>query len=142
MNRSANILGVKNFWLLFVALVIPLQAALAMSASYCELELMPKDHAGHHLHSDQDDNTSSKSGVGSFSRDIAVEGTSDAMSQDAANSHHCGTCHFGCSPVATIDSLGIKLPSVVSSMDFGELKLFVSSPPLDLPERPKWANLA
>jgi len=115
----------RRLLVIFLLVLLPLQLSWASVAAYCAHESESQaQHFGHHDHQHQasqdQDNTDSK-----------LSGSIDS---------DCGTCHAGCC-VAMLGNIQIKSPVHASNVIDGSWT-GLTSPPLEIPERPNWAALA
>ena len=116
----------KRLVIIFLLLLLPIQASWAVGASYCKHEAgAAAQHFGHHEHQHAADDEGAKSS--SFN-------TAGAIDAD------CGTCHAGCI-AAVVDSVSLLAISLSSDMHSSR-HVRISSHTLSLPERPNWADLA
>lgn len=110
---------VKKLFVIFLLLVMPLQASWAVVASYCQHEQdVTAQHFGHHEHAhEHHDEASDK----------------DSSSKRGADAHDCHGHTVGL--LVTPFTLSLNLPSaVIPQSSPSRLTSGLSSPP----ERPQW----
>jgi hypothetical protein len=66
----------------------------------------------------------------------------DQSHKQSQDSHRCGTCHSGCASIALLLPQGAEISSFQSVQPADINRLQALSPPLDQPERPRWASRA
>jgi hypothetical protein len=128
--------------LMIVAVVMPLQAVMAMATGYCELESSPTAHPKLHATAPADHFQSQGfldgSGVGSVSQEIPSQPDGNI----AFSGHHCSSCHLSCFGVMTAPDLNYAAPILDVLSPSTHLVFFFPPPHKDRLERPKWSDLA
>ncbi len=112
-------------WLaIFLLMMIPLQFTWAATSAYCQHEKgVAIQHVGHHGHQHQ---------KLSSERSVADQAKPSGLDLD------CGTCHAGCSFVVTsVLSNSVLTTSTEIEANTERLR---TSPPLKVPDRPKWIS--
>jgi hypothetical protein len=132
----------SRFVLLFIALIMPLQAVMAMATGYCELESSPTAHLKLHATTPAEHFQSRDfldgSGVGNVSQEIP----SQLDGNSAFSEHHCSSCHLSCFGVMTGPDLSYSTPILDVPSPSAQLVFFFPPPHKDRLERPKWSDLA
>lgn len=112
----------KRLLILFMLLILPLQATWAVASAYCQHEQgTATQHFGHHAHQHQ----------------AADKDKSDGGLQASFHAD-CAFCHLGCVGVVT-SSLDTPSIAAVSPAVSPEIS-FLPAIFLEGPERPKWAS--
>lgn len=122
----------SRIFAVFMALILPLQATAGFAAGLCASHV-PQQHSGLHAHEQP------------VTQNVSIDQAHHDPSSSASGSfdkHHCGLCHISCSAMATGALVSFDASKPASGMPPEVVLVFISPPPIELPERPQWLSLA
>jgi hypothetical protein len=122
----------SKIFAVFLALILPLQATSGLAAGLCASHV-PQPHPGLHAHA--------QTAIQNVSIDQAHHDPSSSASS-SFDKHHCGLCHISCSAMATGALVSFDASRSASGMPPEVVLVFISPPPIEVPERPQWLSLA
>jgi hypothetical protein len=122
----------SKIFAVFLALILPLQATSGLAAGLCASHV-PQPHSGLHAHAQ------------TATQNVSIDQAHHDPSSSASSSfekQHCGLCHISCSAMATGALVSFDASRSASGMPPEVVLVFISPPPIEVPERPQWLSLA